>query len=136
MRISLKNRVEDLPRLERALSAFAQDHGIPEPELLGINLVLEELFTNVIFHAHDDGAEHEVQIHVALDGRDLRIEVSDDGRPFDPREAPRPDLNAPLDEREIGGLGLHLVRESVDALDYRREGDRNVTTLVKKSVPG
>ena len=55
--------------------------------------------------------------------------VEDDGVPFDPRDAPLPDLDASLDERQAGGLGMHLVRSTMDGIDYRREGGRNVLTV-------
>lgn len=94
---------------------------------------MEELFTNAVNHGYD-GKVHQGRIEIALafDGRRLRIEFSDDGRPFDPLRQPLPDLDQPQVEREIGRLGLHIVRSLVDDARYARDGDRNQLVLVRK----
>jgi serine/threonine-protein kinase RsbW len=135
--IKLRNRLEDLERLEESLREVASAFGIPEQEILGVNLALEELITNVISHGHDDGLEHEISIELDVIERDLKIDMLDDGRPFDPADAEQPDIDEPLHERRIGGLGLHLVRNLVDEVSYTRVDGKNLTTLLKRSVlPG
>ena len=130
--LELRNRLEDLAVLERGLARFAADHDLPARELGSLNLVLDEIVTNLIEHAYDDDAEHAIRIRLALDGDELRIEVEDDGRPFDPVAASPPELGAEPRERGIGGLGLHFVRRSVDALEHRRVGGRNLLCLRKR----
>ncbi len=97
--IVLLNRIEELPRLQQALYAFAEKHGLARKVLLKLNLILEELVTNVIRHGYEDDAEHQITIGLALDAGRLRIEVEDDGRHFDPRDVPPPDIEASLQER-------------------------------------
>jgi serine/threonine-protein kinase RsbW len=63
----------------------------------------------------------------------MKVEVEDDGRPFNPLEAPPPDIGKPLAEREVGGLGIHLVRKMMDELEYRRENDKNLLILKTKN---
>jgi anti-sigma regulatory factor (Ser/Thr protein kinase) len=77
-------------------------------------------------------------VRVEIVGPTVVATVTDDGRPFDPRDAPAPDLEASLDTRRVGGLGMHLVRSCMDAIEYRREGDLNVLTLTTsaESRPG
>ena len=78
---------------------------------------------------------HEFEITLTSEADVLRIEVTDDGRPFDPlNEAPEPDLDASVDDRQVGGLGIHLVRTMVDEMSYRREQDKNHLTLVARKV--
>jgi len=132
--IRLRNRLEDLARLEESLRDHASSLGIPEREILSVNLALEELITNVISHGHDDELEHEISIEVDVVERDLKIAIRDDGRPFDPLEAEQPDIDQPLHKRKIGGLGLLLVRNLVDELSYERVDGMNLTTLLKRSV--
>jgi len=132
MELELRNRLEDLALLERGLARFAQQHALPARELRSVNLVLDEIVTNLIEHAYDDVAEHAIRIRLALAGGELRIEVEDDGRPFDPLAAPAPEVDAAPRERRIGGLGLHFVRRSVDALEHRRVGGRNFLRLRKR----
>ena len=78
--------------------------------------------------------EHEIVIRMKIVERDLHIEFEDDGREFDPVTFPAPDLDLPLAERPVGGLGIHLVKSFVDRIDHRRSNGRNKLSLVKKAV--
>ena len=136
MRLELRNRLGDLARLERGLARFAVEQGLPPRDLHSLNLALDEIVTNLIEHAYDDEAEHAIRIRLDLAGGELRVEVEDDGRPFDPLAAPAPELGTEPRERPIGGLGLHFVRRSVDALEHRRVGGRNLLHLRKRISGG
>ena len=92
--------------------------------------------TNIISHAYDDEDEHQIAIRVALDGEGVSVRVEDDGRAFNPLDAPRPDLGLDLANRPIGGLVVHIVRSVMDALEYRREDDRNVFVMRKRTGDG
>jgi serine/threonine-protein kinase RsbW len=96
-------------------------------------LVLEEIVTNVILYGCEDGLEHEISVRLSWEDPYIKLEVEDDGRPFNPLEAPPPDTGKPLAERQVGGLGIHLVREMMDELEYRRENDKNLLTLKTKT---
>jgi anti-sigma regulatory factor (Ser/Thr protein kinase) len=96
-----------------------------------VNLALDELVTNAILYAFEDTTDQELCVRVAVVGAELHGELADEGREFNPLEVPAPDLDAPLHERQLGGLGLHLVRSLMDRLDYRRVGSKNVLSLVK-----
>ena len=97
-----------------------------------MNTVLDELLSNIISYAFDDDADHEIDIRVELAGPRLSITIADDGTPFDPFALPDPDTTLPLDERSVGGLGIHLVRKVMDEASYERVGPNNVVTLVKR----
>ena len=85
---------------------------------------------NSLTHGRDDGL-NELQIAILSSPDNIAIELSDDGAPFDPMtDAPAPDLHAALNDRLIGGLGIHLIREMVDDIKYRRETGRNLLTLI------
>ena len=92
--------------------------------------------TNIISHAYDDEDEHQIAIRVALDGEGVAVRVEDDGRAFNPLDVPRPDLGLDLAKRPIGGLGVHIVRSVMDALEYRRENDRNILIMRKRTGDG
>jgi serine/threonine-protein kinase RsbW len=94
---------------------------------------LDEVVANIINHGYDDTAEHQIRVTLAFDGSELGIRVEDDGRAFDPLQAPPPDLDLPLEERPVGGLGIHIVRSVMDAVEYQRDGDRNVL-IMKKAI--
>ena len=97
-----------------------------------VTLVIEELVVNIINHGHDDGV-HDIEIAMTSEPDALTVEIIDDGRPFDPlSDAPEPDLDSLLEDRPVGGLGIHLVRTMMDEVHYRREQDRNHTTLIAR----
>ena len=103
------------------------------PEVtFSLNLALDEVVTNIISYAYDDAADHHVMVRVALDRDVVSVRVEDDGRAFNPLDAPPPDLRLGADERPIGGLGATIVRSVMDALEYHRENDRNVLTMTKR----
>jgi anti-sigma regulatory factor (Ser/Thr protein kinase) len=132
LEIVLTNRPEEKPRLLRALEAFAAEHSLPAKVLQAADLALEEHVTNVLNHAYADTAPHEIRVRLSCDRGALHVEVEDDGRAFNPLEAPPVDTSIPLEERPIGGLGVHLMRQFMDGLDYRREGARNILRMTKR----
>lgn len=94
-----------------------------------IQLVLEEVFTNIVFYGRS-GAEATVEISCSRGSDGLyTVELKDSGVPFNPLALEEPDLGKDFSDREIGGLGIHLVKSLVHAMDYRREGERNALTL-------
>lgn len=115
-----------------AAEAWLEQHGAgPEAAYLAL-LAIEEMVTNCIKYAYDDEAEHTVRFILSIDGEVLVITVIDDGRPFDPLAVPAPDLDLPLEERGVGGLGLFLLRKMSDAMTYERRDGTNRLTLTKR----
>ena len=105
---------------------------VPSRALYSVNLALDEVVTNAILYGFDEPAGQEMQVHLQIADSELKGELIDQGRQFNPLEYPMPRLDVPLQEREVGGLGLHLVRSLMDRLDYRRDGAKNVLTLIKR----
>jgi serine/threonine-protein kinase RsbW len=123
---------KEIERLNRIVRQFGDLHEVPGRTLYAVNLALDELVTNVILHGYDDRTDQEVKAHLTVQEGVITAEVEDGGRAFNPLDAPTPDLNAALDERELGGLGIHLVRSLMDRVEYRREGEKNVLTVRKR----
>jgi anti-sigma regulatory factor (Ser/Thr protein kinase) len=103
-----------------------------ETETYNLLLVLEEVVTNIISYGYMDETVHSITVNITLENRDLTLLISDDAREFNPLEKPMPDLDAPLDERPIGGLGIALFRSIMDSVEYRRKNDRNILVLKRK----
>jgi anti-sigma regulatory factor (Ser/Thr protein kinase) len=97
-----------------------------------VSLAIEELVTNCIKYGYKDSNSHTIDFLLRVDGETLRLEVIDDGNPFNPLEAPRPDLSLPPEQRPIGGLGLHLLRELADEMRYERRDGTNRLSLTKR----
>jgi sigma-B regulation protein RsbU (phosphoserine phosphatase) len=128
------NQRREITRLARLFDEFRESCGISEDESAHLHLILDEVVSNVIKHGYDDGLEHQIRVDVAVDGNHVTIRVEDDGRPFNPLDAPYPKLDLPIEQRPIGGLGVFIVKSVADSVDYRRDGGRNVVTVRKKIV--
>jgi anti-sigma regulatory factor (Ser/Thr protein kinase) len=130
--IQLPAEVKEIERLNRVVRQFGELHEIPGRTLYAVNLALDEVVTNVVLYGFEEGNQETVTVQMSVNSAELRCEVVDGGRAFDPLQAPTPDLSAPLQDRELGGLGIHLVRSLMDRVNYRRDGDKNVLTMTKR----
>lgn len=128
--------LEELSKLAEAVEGFVEENGLPAKLGFQLNLVLDELLTNTISYGCADGAQCRLEVRLRLRGDKKKGEVvlviEDDAAPFNPLDVPPPDLDKPLEEREVGGLGVHLVRATMDTIDYERDGGLNRLTLRKK----
>lgn len=129
--VVIRNRSEDLAAVETMLDRLAERMRLPRETMSQIRIVCDEVLANVITHGFRDDGEHDIEVSVESTERRLVLTVSDDGVPFDPLGAPLPDTSGSLEERPVGGLGIHLVRHLVDQMTYERRGGRNLLTVVK-----
>ncbi len=127
--ISMSNDMAALTRLMGRANTFFEDRGLPKRVVHTANLALEEILTNVVKYAYPDAAEHQISVSIELSSQELVILFSDDGLEFNPVTCPEPQLKESILDSQTGGLGIHLVRQTVDSLDYRREGERNLVTI-------
>ncbi len=119
-----------LEQISAAVEEFAKRDNWPPDLVFKLNLALEELGVNIVNYS---GATGEIEISLASDDEAVIIEIADNGRPFNPViELDTPDISAPLDERPIGGLGVHLVRSMMDELSYSREDGMNRLAMTKR----
>ena len=129
--VMLKNDIAELEKLSMVLEEFFEENGIAPSVLFQVNLALDELVTNIISYGYPDSSVHEIIIELSFTCNTLVIILSDDGSPFNPMGIPEPDINQSLEEREIGGLGIHFVRKTMDSLTYQRVNGCNVLSLTK-----
>jgi anti-sigma regulatory factor (Ser/Thr protein kinase) len=119
------NDLSVVPRIAACIEGFCDAQSIPRRLGRKFSLALDEVVTNIISHGSSGGACREIAIRVAYRNGDLTAVVSDDGKPFNPLLQPPPDIDAAIEDRPIGGLGIHLVRTLMDAVDYRWSEGRN-----------
>ena len=131
--LAIRNNLSEIRGLARFAGIFCVENNLEAFEHR-MTLVLEELLTNVVAYGYDDDAEHEINIRLKLADGVLTAIFDDDGRPFDPNNAKIPDLSDDIEERAIGGLGIHLILTIVDSLDYQRIKGRNYITLAMTGV--
>ncbi|HJY35328.1 MAG TPA: ATP-binding protein [Vicinamibacterales bacterium] len=127
--LTLKNDPSEIGRLVDLLEAFGPQSGLTDDATFKLTLALDEIVANVVRHGFDDDREHRIEVKVTVDDRTVTASVEDDGVEFDPREAPVPDLDLPIEMRKPGGLGMHLVKATMDSVEYRRQDGRNILTV-------
>ena len=130
--LKIETRLEELRRIATAVEALGRREGWSPNLVFRANLFVEEMASNVIDHGHDGGI-HEFEIMLTSEPDRLTIEITDDGRPFDPtRSSPSPSPADSVEERTLGGLGLHLARTMVDEISYERVRGKNHVALVAR----
>ena len=130
--LTLHNEIRQISLLPDFVNALARENHLQPDVTAQLNLALEEAVTNVISYAYPEGTDGTVDIDACTDGRMLRFIISDSGKPFDPTAREEINVSAGLDERPIGGLGIHLIRQIMDAVSYERKDGRNILTITKK----
>lgn len=131
LHLSVAISLSDIPGAAAALETFAREHGIAAEVAAKLVLALDEVLTNIVSYGYPDGGRHGIAVHARLDGGLISLSVRDGGKPFDPLALPPPDTGLGIEERRIGGLGIHFVRTVMDEVHYRRQRACNVLTMVK-----
>lgn len=129
--ILLKNDVSDVPLLDAFVKEICSAIQLDEATATNVCLAVEEAVVNVMRYAYSDGSKGEIRVSATASSDKLTFEIRDDGKPFDPTAAENPDITLSARQRPIGGLGIFLMRQYMDAMSYKREFDSNVLTLTK-----
>ena len=127
----LKSKLSELQTLCSHLEDCGDMMKLPKKCLFEINLGLDELFTNIISYGFEDESEHQIKFTLAKDEETLVVQVEDDGKPFNPLDVAGPKVCRDLDSVHIGGLGIHLIKNMMDDIDYQRTEGKNRLILKK-----
>ena len=130
--IVLPNDTQEVPRLNTFVSDMCNSLDAPLDVTAQVQLAVEEAVVNVMDYAYPAGTRGELTVEVQADDEQLQFVIRDTGIPFDPTTTPEIDTTLSAKDRPIGGLGIHLVRQIMDDVQYRRIGEFNVLTLIKK----
>ena len=129
--LSIAADLSEIDGVRQFLKDSLADIDISEEDGFKIELALVEMVVNVIRYAYPDGGGL-LAIEIRKDRHRVIIEIRDSGLPFDPCQAPNPDIDEVVAAGGKGGLGIFLTREIMDECLYRRDGGQNILTLVKK----
>ncbi|MFA7077930.1 MAG: ATP-binding protein [Syntrophomonas sp.] len=132
MNCEIKADLAEIERLAEIIEEYGKTHNISPKIIFGINLSLDELITNTINYGYKGDKEHRIGVQLTLTPEEIEVEISDDGLSFNPLDQPPPDINQSIEDRPIGGLGIHLVRKMMDQVKYQRQGDKNILTMKKR----
>jgi anti-sigma regulatory factor (Ser/Thr protein kinase) len=133
--IALRNDLAEIPRLTEFVDAFCAPLGPAPRDVPALQLALEEAITNVINHGYADGQPHTFTVELAAADRRVTVIVTDDAPAYDPLSRSEVDITLPLEDRPIGGLGVHLVKKLMDSARYERRDGRNILMFVRALGP-
>ncbi len=130
-RFFLQNNITELNTLAAAIETFAEQADIGMKAQFNLNLALDELLTNIVSYAYDDNGLHQIEITLNYEEPMLSATLVDDGKAFDPTQVDKPELDADVEKRKIGGLGIHFVHAFMDKVEYCRIDSYNQLLLEK-----
>lgn len=131
-KLTIENQIEQLAGVTTFVEELGEELGLSVEHVFNFNLVLEEAMTNVIMYAYPEGETHEIWLTAIEQDGVVTFRVEDEGTAFDPTAVPDADVTLSAEERAIGGLGIFLIRQLMDEVEYQRVNGRNQLTMKKK----
>ena len=131
--IIIKNQVDELERVNQFVEEIGEELGLDMELQMNLNLVMEEMVSNVIFYAYPEGKTAEIELLAESDGKELTFVLSDKGKEFDPTAKADADPDVNPAERDIGGMGIYIVKNIMNEVSYQRLEGKNLLTM-KKSI--
>ena len=136
--LEVQGKLDSLREIRQYVKSAAKEAGLEKKASYNLCLAVDEIATNIITHGYDDNElEGNIYVQTEIDEKSLTVYIEDTAIPFDPKKkeaVTQEDLQKSLEERPIGGLGIHLVYESVDEFIYEYKGDRNRNILVVNRI--
>lgn len=129
LELVLHNDIEALGTAAARLGAFLETLTLPCATIYAIDLAFEEIVSNTIKYGYVPGRPDRIEVVLTVDAGTARMRISDRANAFDPLAADAPDLNLSTEDRPVGGLGIHLVKNLARGMEYRRDGGQNILTL-------
>jgi anti-sigma regulatory factor (Ser/Thr protein kinase) len=129
--LTFKAEINEIPRVSAALEQVMQVHSFSKEEILDTQLAVEEAVTNIIMHGYE-GRAGEIQITCHATRGIIEIQIEDTAPLFNPLSVPDPDCTAGIQDRQLGGLGIFLIRKVMDNVMYRTDQGKNILILIKR----
>ena len=127
--ISFANDMPELTHVLQVVNVFLEPRELQSKLIYAVNLILEEILMNIIKYGYDDEESHEIEVQIEVEQEEVALTVIDDGKEFNPLTIPRPDHSKSAMDRLEEGLGLQFVRHMRNAMEYRREENKNMLKI-------
>lgn len=131
LQVVIGSTLEEIPPANERIAQWLGSIGASVEAIHFATLCVEEIVSNCIKYGCADSQLHKIEVHIKSGDSKVQVEFCDEGREFNPLTVPEPDVSAPIEERSIGGLGLQMIRKTVDGAEYRRDGMVNRLVLWK-----
>jgi len=132
--ICIKNQVEELDHVAQFIEEIGEELSLDMELQMNLNLVLEEMVSNIIFYAYPEGTEASIELTAESDGKELTFVLSDQGQAFDPTLKEDTDMDVNPAERDLGGMGIYIVKNIMNKVTYQRLEGKNLLTMKKDIV--
>ena len=129
--LRIKNQISELEKVAQFVEEIGEELGLSMELQMNLNLVMEEMVTNVIFYAYPEGEEADIELLAKSDGKELTFVLSDQGKEFDPTAKEDADLDVNPADRELGGMGIFIVKNIMNKVTYQRLEGKNLLTMTK-----
>ena len=129
--ICIKNKVSELEKVAQFVEEIGEELGLSMELQMNLNLVMEEMVTNVSFYAYPQDEEADIELLAKSDGKELTFVLSDQGKEFDPTAKEDTDLDVNPADRELGGMGIFIVKNIMNKVTYQRLEGKNLLTMTK-----
>ena len=129
--LRIKNQTAELEKVNHFIEEISEELGLSMELTMNLNLVMEEMVVNVISYAYSEGTDAEIELLAMSDGKELTLVLSDQGREFDPTMMETSDMSVNPAEREIGGMGIFIVKNIMNKVTYQRLEGKNLLTMTK-----
>lgn len=129
--LTIINDIQQIEYLHQQVEMLEEEWALPVKLVMQLNLVMEEIISNIILYGYQDKDEHLINISLEKNDHEIKLEIRDDAVAFNPLKADSPNLDLPAEEREIGGLGIYFIQQLMDKVMYERIDKFNVLTLIK-----
>ena len=130
--ISIKNHLDELGRVNQFVEEIGEELGLDMELQMNLNLVIEEMVVNVISYAYPEGTEADIELLAESDGKELTFVLSDRGKEFEPTLQEEGDMDVNPAERDLGGMGIYIVKNIMNEVTYQRLEGKNLLTMKKE----
>ena len=131
--ITVEAKIQNVDKVTEFVNTILEEHGCPLKIQMQLDVAIDEIFGNIAYYAYGDGCgDATIQIEMEQDSRTVTLTFIDQGVPYNPLENKDPDITLDIEEREIGGLGIFLVKKTMDEVSYEYAERQNILTLKKK----
>ena len=129
--LRIKNQISELEKVAQFVEEIGEELGLSMELQMNLNLVMEEMVTNVIFYAYPEGVIADIELLAKSDGKELTFVLSDQGKEFDPTAKEDTDLDVNPADRDLGGMGIFIVKNIMNKVTYQRLEGKNLLTMTK-----
>jgi len=128
------NELSEIEKLKGLFNEFCSTHELAKDNITRFNIVLDELLNNIISYGYPDQREGHIEVKASITADQIIVSIEDDATAFNPLKMSAPDTELDIEKRDIGGLGVHMVRKLMDNISYKRFSKKNLTTIYKKRI--